>query len=129
MCEYWNLHATKDEGGVSSYAFKPVRFCASAAHIYGKRRVMAEAFTEWGIRWDEDFCNLQDVANRHFARGVTHLALQSSTHVPVPDATPPGACMYGGNGTPHTAGKHNRGQERSQFDQDHLAGRSTDKLV
>ena len=100
MCEFWNLHETKDEGGVSSHAFKPVRFCASAAHIYGKRRVMAEAFTEWGIRWDEDFCSLQDVANRHFARGVTHLALQSSTHVPLPDATPPGACMYGGNGTP-----------------------------
>ena len=100
MCEYWNLHATKDEGGVGSYAFKPVRPCASAAHIYGKRRVMAEAFTEWGIRWDEDFQRLQDVANRHFARGVTHLALQSSTHVPVPDATPPGACMSGGNGTP-----------------------------
>ena len=102
MCEFWHPHAAKDEGGVGSYAFKPVRPCASAAHVYGKRRVYAEAFTGWGIRWDEDFKRLQDTANRHFARGVTHLALQSYTHAPAPDAIPPGGCMGGFNGTPFT---------------------------
>ena len=103
MCEFWYPHATKDEGGVGSYAFKSIRPCASAAHIYGKRRVVAEAFTGGkGISWDEDFRKLQDVANRHFARGVTHLAYQSYTHAPSPDATPPGGCMGGFNGTPFT---------------------------
>ena len=102
MCEFWHPHTMKDEGGVGSYAFKPVRPCASAAHIYGKRRVSAEAFTGWGIRWDEGFKQLQDTANRHFARGVTHLALQSYTHAPAPDAIPPGGCMGGFNGTPFT---------------------------
>ena len=103
MCEFWYPHASKDEGGVGSYAFKPIRPCASAAHIYGKRRVVAEAFTGGnGISWDEDFRKLQDVANRHFARGVTHLAYQSYTHAPAPDATPPGGCMGGFNGTPFT---------------------------
>ena len=102
MCEFWHPHDAKDKGGVGTYAFKPVRPCASAAHIYGKRRVVAEAFTGWGIRWDEDFKRLQDTANRHFARGVTHLALQSYTHAPAPDAMPPGGCMGGYNGTPFT---------------------------
>ena len=102
MCEYWFPHVTKDEGTVGSYAYKPVSPCASAAHIYGKRRVVAEAFTGMGIRWDEDFKRLQDCANRHFARGVTHLAFQSYTHAPEPDAVPPGGCMGGYNGTPFT---------------------------
>ena len=102
MCEFWYPHAAKDEGTVGSYAFKPIRPCASAAHIYGKRRVVAEAFTGRGIHWDEDFRKLQDDANRHFARGVTHLALQSYTHAPRPDDLPPGGCMGGYNGTPFT---------------------------
>ena len=100
MCEFWHPHDSNEKGGVGTYAFKPIRPCASAAHIYGKRRVAAEAFTGWGIRWDEDFKRLQDTANRHFARGVTHLALQSYTHAPAPDAMPPGGCMGGYNGTP-----------------------------
>ena len=102
MCEFWHPHAAKDEGTVGSYAYKPVRPCASAAHIYGKKRVAAEAFTGMGIRWDEDFKSLQGTANRHFARGVTHLALQSYTHAPALDALPPGGCMGGYNGTPFT---------------------------
>ncbi|MCR5750361.1 MAG: hypothetical protein K6G91_00215, partial [Kiritimatiellae bacterium] len=102
MCEFWHPHDPKDKGGVGTYAFKPVRPCASAAHIYGKRRVVAEAFTGWGIGWDEDFKRLQDTANRHFARGVTHLAYQSYTHAPSPTATSPGGCMGGFNGTPFT---------------------------
>ena len=104
MCEFWYPHTTKAEGGVGSYAFKPVRPCASAAHIYGKRRVVAEAFTgrSKGVLWDEDLKGLQDVANRHFARGVTHLAFQNYTHAPVPDATPPGGSLGGLNGTPFT---------------------------
>ena len=102
MCEFWHPHDSNEKGGVGTYAFKPISTCASAAHIYGKRRVAAEAFTGWGIRWDEDFKRLQDTANRHFARGVTHLALQSYTHAPAPDAIPPGGCMGGFNGTPFT---------------------------
>ena len=102
MCEYWHPHATRDEGTVGSYAYKPIRPCASAAHVYGKKQVVAEAFTQFGIRWNEDFKSLQDTANRHFARGVTRLALQSYTHAPAPDALPPGGCMGGFNGTPFT---------------------------
>lgn len=102
MCEFWYPHMDRLVGGCCWYQFKPIRPCASAAHIYGKSRVVAEAFTGEGIQWDEDFRKLQDISNRHFARGVTHLALQSYTHAPVPDAMPPGGCMGGWNGTPFT---------------------------
>ena len=102
MCEFWYPHKDRLAGGCCWYSFKPIRPCASAAHIYGKRRVVAEAFTGSGIQWDEDFRKLQDDANRHFARGVTHLAFQSYTHAPAPDALPPGGCMGGFNGTPFT---------------------------
>ena len=102
MCEFWYPHKDRLAGGCCWYQFKPIRPCASAAHIYGKKRVAAEAFTGSGIHWDEDFRKLQDDANRHFARGVTHLVFQSYTHSPVPDATPPGGCMGGLNGTPFT---------------------------
>ena len=102
MCEFWLPHKSKEEGHVGCYAYKPVRPCASAAHVYGKKRVTAEGFTGWGISWKEDFRELRDVANRHFAKGVTHLALQSYTHAPNPDALPPGGCMGGFNGTPFT---------------------------
>ena len=102
MCEFWYPHKDRLAGGCCWYQFKPIRPCASAAHIYGKKRVAAEAFTGSGIHWDEDFRKLQDNANRHFARGVTHLVFQSYTHAPVPDATPPGGCMGGLNGTPFT---------------------------
>ena len=102
MCEFWRPHVSEDEGGCGTYSFKPIRPCASAAHIYGKRRVAAEAFTGEGITWSEDFRELREIANQHFARGVTHLAFQSYTHAPSPTALPPGGCMGGYNGTPFT---------------------------
>ena len=102
MCEFWYPHKDRFDGGCCWYQFKPIRPCASAAHIYGKRRVIAESFTGSGIQWDEDFRKMQDDANRHFARGVTHLVFHNYTHAPVPDATPPGGCMGGFNGTPFT---------------------------
>ena len=102
MCEFWYPHKNRLAGGCCWYSFKPIRPCASAAHIYGKKRVSAESFTGSGIQWNEDFRKLQDDANRHFARGVTHLVLHSYTHAPLPDSVPPGACMGGYNGTPFT---------------------------
>ena len=90
MCEFWSPHVGAETGHVACHAYKPVRPCTSAAHVYGKRRVTAEAFTEWGVSWRETPDNLQRDANRHFARGVTHLAVNGWPHIPAAEAPPPG---------------------------------------
>jgi hypothetical protein len=101
MCEFWSPHVDRIAGHVSSHAFKPVRPCSSAAHVYGRPRVTAEAFTSWGITWRECPRQLKGEADRHFARGVTHLAINNYAHVPLADAPAPGR-ITGPNGSPIT---------------------------
>ena len=82
MCEFWSPF-DNDGGFVGSHDFKPVRPCVSAAHVYGKHRVSAEAFTSFNLTFNESFQELKENANRHFARGVTHLVFHTYTHTPV----------------------------------------------
>ena len=99
MCEFWSPF--NDEiGFVYSHDFKPVRPCVSAAHIYGKRRVSAEAFTSFDLTFNENFQTLKEDANRHFARGVTHLVFQAYTHNPVIGGKPPSSSFGAKIGTP-----------------------------
>jgi len=100
MCEFW--HPFDDAGAfVGSYNFKPVRPCVSAAHVYGKRRVAAEAFTNFALSWDEDFHTFKSIADRHFARGVTHIVFHTYTHNPIPGrGLTPGSSFGGGIGAP-----------------------------
>ena len=44
---------------------------ASAARLYGKPRVAAEAFTSFNHTWDENFQMLREVANVNCVEGVT----------------------------------------------------------
>ena len=99
MCEFWSPF-DNDRGFVGSHNFKPVRPCVSAAHIYGKRRVSAEAFTSNQLTYDESMQELKENANRHFARGVTHLVLHTYTHNPIVGGKPPGSSFGTGLGTP-----------------------------
>ena len=101
MCEFWSPHVDRIAGHVSSHAFKPVRPCSSAAHVYGRPRVTAEAFTSWGISWRECPRQLKGEADRHFARGVTHLAINNYLHFPSADSPAPGR-VTGPNGSPIT---------------------------
>lgn len=98
MCEFWAPHGSEETGHVTCHAYKPVRPCTSAAHVYGKDRVTAEAFTEWGIFWRNDLKTLKGVADRHFARGVTHLCINNYQHSPSADMPPPGT-RTGKNGS------------------------------
>ena len=99
MCEFWSPF-DNEKGFVGSHDFKPVRPCVSAAHIYGKRRVSAEAFTSFKLTYDETFQELKENANRHFARGVTHLVFHTYTHNPVVEGKTVLASMQGTIGTP-----------------------------
>ena len=106
MCEFWQPHDNA-VGFVGSDNFKPVRPCVSAAHLYGKPRVQAEAFTSMDLDWNEDFKVLKAAADHHYARGVTHLVLHTYTHNPqVGDAfVAPGTSFGCGIGTPFVRGQ------------------------
>ncbi len=96
MCEFWQPRTGRFVGSLD---FKPIRPCASAAHLYGKPRVDAEAFTGH-LTWDERLVDLVEVANFHFAQGVTHMVTQGWIHDPRGDDAPPPGGSLGGNGTP-----------------------------
>ncbi len=97
MCEFWQ---PRSEGFVGSLDFKPVKPCVSAAHLYGKTRVAAEAFTSFDLTWKEHPGYLKPIADLHLAEGVTHLAFHTYTHYPRVDAPPPGTAFGSNIGTP-----------------------------
>ena len=102
MCEFWFPRA---ESSVGQDDFKPIIPCASAAHVYGKGRVAAEACTTTRLKWDEDFKNLKGTINHAFARGVTHLVFHTYTHNPRTDWLPPGSSFGHCIGTPFIRGQ------------------------
>lgn len=102
MCEFWQ---PMTPGFVGSLNFKPIKPCASAAHIYGKTRVAAEAFTSFDLTWDEQWQMLKEVANVNMVEGVTHLVYHTYTHNPRTDFLPPGTAFGSNIGTPFLRGE------------------------
>jgi hypothetical protein len=103
MCEFWH---PLQRSFVGSINFKPVKPTASAARLYGKTRVAAEAFTSFSLTWDEHFSMMKEVANRNFIEGVTHLVFHTYTHNPRTDCLPPGTSFgEAGIGTPFLRGQ------------------------
>ena len=96
MCEFWQpFHHF-----LANHNYKPIYPTASAAHLYGKPRVSAEAFTSFALTWDEHLCSLREVANQNLVEGVSHLIFHTYTHNPDPDKYCPGTTFGGGIGTP-----------------------------
>ena len=79
MCEFWQPN-DPHQGGLET---KPIAPTVSAAHIYGKRRVAAEAFTNVPNRWDVHPFALKHFADRNFALGITRLVFHTYTHNPL----------------------------------------------
>jgi len=98
MCEFWSPH--RNEGFVGSFDYKPILPCVSAAHIYGKRRVSAEALTSFELTFDENFKDWKKIVDEHFARGVTHIVFHTYTHNPVVGGKPPSTSFGAGIGSP-----------------------------
>ena len=92
MCEFWQ---PMTENFVGSINFKPIKPAASAARIYGKPRVAAEAFTSFSHTWDEHWQMLKEVANVNSTEGVTHLVFHTYTHNPQVGFPPPGTSFSG----------------------------------
>ena len=102
MCEFWHPFS---EGYVGSLNFKPIKPTASAARLYGKPRVAAEAFTSFNLTWDEHWDMLKEVANINCVEGVTHFVFHTYTHNPRTDFLPPGTSFGSKIGTPFLRGQ------------------------
>jgi hypothetical protein len=102
MCEFWQ---PMSDNFVGSPNFKPIKPTASAARMYGKPRVAAEAFTSMQLTWDEHFEMLREVANCNTAEGVSHYVFHTYTHNPQTPFLPPGSSFGAGIGTPFLRGQ------------------------
>lgn len=98
MCEFWQPFSK--DGFVGSLNFKPIRPTASAARIYGKPRVSAEAFTSFNLTWDEHWEMLKEVFNFNAVQGVTHPVFHTCTHNPQLEGYAPGSSLGSQIGTP-----------------------------
>lgn len=89
MCEFWRPRSK--EGGIGSLDYKPVRPCVSAARIYGKRRVSAEALCCTAKDWrTEHLRDWKADLDYYLSQGVTHFVFENFTHDPRTDGLPPG---------------------------------------
>jgi hypothetical protein len=103
MTEFWQPIS---EGFVGDINFKPIKPTASAARLYGKPRVAAEAFTSFSLTWNEHFDMLKEVANVKSVEGVTHMVFHNYTHNPrVEGFLPPGSAFGTNIGTPFLRGQ------------------------
>lgn len=102
MCEYWHPFSL---GYVGDLDFKPVKPTASAARLYGKPRVNAEAFTSFDLTWDERWGMLKEVADFNAIEGVTHNVFHTYTHNPQVDYLKPGTSFGSKIGTPFLRGQ------------------------
>lgn len=102
MTEFWQ---PMTDDFVGSINFKPIKPTASAARMYGKPRVAAEAFTNISLSWDEHFEMLREVANCNAVEGVSHFVFHTYTHNPQTPFLPPGTSFGAGIGTPFLRGQ------------------------
>ncbi len=102
MCEYWHPFSL---GYVGDLDFKPIKPTASAARLYGKPRVNAEAFTSFNLTWDEQWEMLKEVADFNAVEGVTHNVFHTYTHNPQINYLKPGTSFGSKIGTPFLRGQ------------------------
>jgi len=101
MCEIWQPYGHF----LANRNYKPIRPTASAARMYGKPRVSAEAFTSFALTWDEHFQMLKDVANSNLLDGMTHFVFHTYTHNPGATKYFPGTSFGSGIGSPFLRGQ------------------------
>lgn len=75
MGEFWLRSPTHDKPN-------DMRDCVSAAHIYGKPIIQAEAFTELRMAWDEHPAMLKALGDLHFCLGANRLVYHVFNHNP-----------------------------------------------
>ncbi len=81
MGEFWLNSPTHDKPNDMLDAI-------SGAHIYGKRVILAEGFTEVRGTWDETPAMLKPLLDRNFCLGINGIVLHVNTHNPWTDRHP-----------------------------------------
>ena len=81
MGEFWLNSPTHDKPNDMLDAI-------SAAHVYGKPLVQAEAFTSVRMNWGEHPGNIKAAGDRNFALGINKMVLHVFTHNPWMDRKP-----------------------------------------
>ncbi len=81
MGEFWLRSPTHDKPN-------DILDAISAAHVYGKPLVQAEAFTELRFAWDEYPAMLKTLGDRNFALGINRFAIHVFMHNPWVDRQP-----------------------------------------
>lgn len=71
------------------------REAASAAHLYGKKILMSEAFTSVGPLWEETPFYLKSFVDRAYGDGLNRVCIHNYSHSPLLDAKP-GYVYYAG---------------------------------
>ncbi|MDP6046889.1 MAG: glycosyl hydrolase, partial [Phycisphaerae bacterium] len=91
MGEFWSRR-TEPSGSIwYRNQFKrcdTVKQAASAAHIYGKKYVQAEAYTTMGPNWEKDPYMLKDIGDLALCSGLTRNMLCFYVHQPDMDIKP-----------------------------------------
>jgi len=91
MTEFWYPKAPSAQ---NEYA-KPIFNAASAAHLYNKKKLAAEACTQVGVKWNEHPFSVKYLIDYNFAKGVNHLVFHTFSHTPQTDVYP--GSSFGGN--------------------------------
>lgn len=81
MGEFWLRSPTHDKPNDMLDAI-------SGAHIYGKRIIQAEGFTEVRGTWDESPATVKALLDRNYALGINKLFFHVNTHNPYMDKKP-----------------------------------------
>jgi hypothetical protein len=75
MGEFWLRSPTHDKPN-------DILDAVSGGHIYGKKIIQAEAFTELRLMWDEHPAMLKVLADREFALGINRFTFHVDVHNP-----------------------------------------------
>jgi len=83
MGEFWN-----GKNFVQHDQNQVCKLVASAAHIYGKKKASAEAFTSFKPHWSDTPESLKPIADRAFCEGINRFVIHTSTATRAGDKKP-----------------------------------------
>jgi hypothetical protein len=83
MTEYWF-----GGGGKQGIDSKPPFYATSAANLYNKQRVSAEALTQGGVNWREHPFVTKPLMDEHFTYGINHTVFHTFSHTPQVEVHP-----------------------------------------